>query len=182
LFGQLSTKIILAQLTKGPFPYTPILLLPLLIGAIGVNTPWLGLCVPPTSFVSPYRSRLTPLPVLSTSPNLLPPSLELLLLHWTLFLAAISHSLSSSQVISAFCRHLGLHAFAVPPDKVATVVERERAEHEARRKARDATRKRLMSRIGLGPAATGRARSNTSGRELAVGDPREEARRVARVE
>lgn len=43
LFGQLSTKIVLAHLCKGPFPYSPVLLLPLAIGAVGVNTPWLGL-------------------------------------------------------------------------------------------------------------------------------------------
>lgn len=61
LFGQLSTKIILAQLTKGPFPYTPILLLPLAIGAIGVNTPWLGLYAtypaPPHPLTPPKTPR-----------------------------------------------------------------------------------------------------------------------------
>lgn len=46
LFGQLSSKIILAQLTRGPFPFSWSLLVPLLIPAIAINTPYLGLCDP----------------------------------------------------------------------------------------------------------------------------------------
>jgi len=45
LFGQLSSKIILAQLTRGPFPFSWSLLVPLLIPAIAINTPYLGLYV-----------------------------------------------------------------------------------------------------------------------------------------
>lgn len=43
LFGQCNSKIILAQLTHGEFPYSPVLLLPFTVAAIGVNTPLIGL-------------------------------------------------------------------------------------------------------------------------------------------
>ncbi|GEM12887.1 ethanolaminephosphotransferase [Rhodotorula toruloides] len=44
VFGQLSSKIILAHLTKGLFPFSWPLLTALAIPATAVNTPYLGLC------------------------------------------------------------------------------------------------------------------------------------------
>lgn len=43
VFGRMTTKIILAHLTRQPFPYWTIMLVPLLGGAVLGNLPWLGL-------------------------------------------------------------------------------------------------------------------------------------------
>ncbi|KAK4047338.1 hypothetical protein OIV83_005516 [Microbotryomycetes sp. JL201] len=43
LYGQLSTKIIVAHLTHGPFPFSPALVLSLVPPAIGINLPVLGM-------------------------------------------------------------------------------------------------------------------------------------------
>jgi ethanolaminephosphotransferase len=42
VFGRMTTKIILAHLTRQPFPYWTVMLLPLLGGAVLVNLPYLG--------------------------------------------------------------------------------------------------------------------------------------------
>ena len=42
-FGRMTTKIILAHLTKQPFPYWTVLLIPLIVGAVLVNGPVIGL-------------------------------------------------------------------------------------------------------------------------------------------
>lgn len=43
VFGRMTTKIILAHLTRQPFPYWTILLVPLIGGAVLGNLPWFGL-------------------------------------------------------------------------------------------------------------------------------------------
>lgn len=43
VFGRMTTKIILAHLTRQPFPYWTILLVPLVGGAVLGNLPWFGL-------------------------------------------------------------------------------------------------------------------------------------------
>lgn len=45
VFGRMTTKIILAHLTKQPFPYWTVLLIPLAGGALMVNGPVIGLYV-----------------------------------------------------------------------------------------------------------------------------------------
>ena len=43
VFGRMTTKIILAHLTRQPFPYWTIMLWPLIGGAVLGNLPWIGL-------------------------------------------------------------------------------------------------------------------------------------------
>ncbi|GAA5905585.1 uncharacterized protein JCM6883_005377 [Sporobolomyces salmoneus] len=94
LFGQLSSKIILAQLTRGPFPFSWSLLVPLLIPAISINTPYLGL------------------------PSLLPPSLEPLYLHLTLLFSLLTYSRAVHLILDGFCSYLGIKALTIPfPNK-----------------------------------------------------------------
>ncbi|GAA5946854.1 hypothetical protein JCM3765_002045 [Sporobolomyces pararoseus] len=94
LFGQLSSKIILAQLTRGPFPFSWALLIPLLIPAIGVNIPYIGL------------------------PSLLPPSFEPLYLHLTLLVSLASYSRAVYLILDGFCSYLGIKALTIPyPNK-----------------------------------------------------------------
>ncbi|GAA6022593.1 hypothetical protein JCM10207_003917 [Rhodosporidiobolus poonsookiae] len=95
LYGQLSSKIIIAQLTRSVFPYSPTLLLPLFIPALLVN--------------------LSFLPFLQT---LLPPTFERLYLHLVTLLSLISYGLSAQAVLAAFCRYLGIRALSIPfPNK-----------------------------------------------------------------
>ncbi|GAA5973021.1 hypothetical protein JCM21900_003527 [Sporobolomyces salmonicolor] len=198
LFGHLSSKIILAQLTRGPFPYSWILLLPLFIPAVGINSPYLGL------------------------PALLPPSFEPLYLHYTLFLALASYGVAAHKIISAFCDFLGIKCLTIPyPNKacegyealpngtaaVRTPVQEEREPGEEEelelemdrlapsphaptsptRPASASRVDRLLGGVGvknpfaglLSMPTEGRKRSNTSERERAIGMG--QGRRVAKV-
>ncbi|KAF8246886.1 Choline/ethanolaminephosphotransferase [Wilcoxina mikolae CBS 423.85] len=59
VFGRMTTKIILAHLTKQPFPYWTILLAPLMGGATLVNLPFIGLpAITPTFEIWYLRSYL----------------------------------------------------------------------------------------------------------------------------
>ncbi|CEQ43054.1 SPOSA6832_04957, partial [Sporobolomyces salmonicolor] len=208
LFGHLSSKIILAQLTRGPFPYSWILLLPLLIPAVGINSPYLGLYV---------LLRCPPL-----APALLPASFEPLYLHYTLFLALASYGVAAHKIISAFCDFLGIKCLTIPyPNKacegyealpngtaaVRTPVQEEREPREEEelelemdhlassphaptsptRPASASRVDRLLGGVGvknpfaglLSMPTEGRKRSNTSERERAIGMG--QGRRVAKV-
>ncbi|BGP50577.1 hypothetical protein JCM10450v2_006496 [Rhodotorula kratochvilovae] len=90
LYGQMTSKVILAQLTKGLFPHSWALLLPLALPAVLVNVPLLGL------------------------PALLPPLLEAWYLHLLLLLSLLSYALSAHAVLSAFCGYLGIRALRIP--------------------------------------------------------------------
>jgi ethanolaminephosphotransferase len=138
LYGQLSSKVIVAQLTKGPFPFSPALLVPLAIPAIGVNTPLFGLYVASLlalsaehsltsdlpSFLAlaplslPTRSHQhTPvrsLPIKQRSPILLPPILEIWYLHLALALSLISYLTSATAVVTAFTTYLNISCFSIP--------------------------------------------------------------------
>ncbi|KAI5477706.1 ethanolaminephosphotransferase [Pseudohyphozyma bogoriensis] len=91
LYGQLSSKIILAQLTKGVFPFSPTLLLPLAGGALLVNLPFLRL----------------------------PTNIELWYLHSVLILSLVSYSVSAHRVIDSFCDYLGINCLTIPTPEEA---------------------------------------------------------------
>ncbi|GAA5910853.1 hypothetical protein JCM6882_003444 [Rhodosporidiobolus microsporus] len=94
LYGQLSSKIIIAQLTRGVFPYSPTLLIPLALPAILVNTPYLHL------------------------PSLLPPTFEAWYLHLCVLGAFASYAVDAHAVLKAFCGYLGIRALSIPfPNK-----------------------------------------------------------------
>uniref|UniRef100_A0A0K3CRI9 FGENESH: predicted gene_16.2 protein n=1 Tax=Rhodotorula toruloides TaxID=5286 RepID=A0A0K3CRI9_RHOTO len=113
LFGQLSSKIILAHLTKGLFPFSWPLLIPLAIPAIAVNTPYLGLSVE-----SRFSIWILQADSLARSPSLLPPTLETLYLHLLLALSLLSYTLSAHAVLSSFCGYLGISCLTIPfPNK-----------------------------------------------------------------
>lgn len=113
LFGQLSSKIILAHLTKGLFPFSWPLLIPLAIPAIAVNTPYLGLSVESRFAIGILRTDS-----LARSPSLLPPTLEALYLHLLLTLSLLSYTLSAHAVLSSFCGYLGISCLTIPfPNK-----------------------------------------------------------------
>ncbi|GAA6044094.1 hypothetical protein JCM8097_008431 [Rhodosporidiobolus ruineniae] len=90
LYGQLSSKIIIAQLTRGVFPFSWALLLPLLLPAVAINIPYLHV----------------------------PPTIEALYLHLTTLAAFASYAFSAHAVLRAFCAYLGIRALRIPyPNK-----------------------------------------------------------------
>lgn len=94
VFGRMTTKTILAHLTRQPFPYWTILLGPLVAGALLVNFPALGLA---PVFVSPRA--------------------ELLYL-WAYFcFAALVYSRWAYLVITSICDFLGITALTIPRQK-----------------------------------------------------------------
>lgn len=163
LYGQLSSKVIIAQLTKGPFPFSPALTLPLIIPSIGVNTPLLGL------------------------PQLLPPTFERWYLHLALVLSFISYMSFATSILDAFCRYLNISAFTIPHagnPKRSPIPTEDSDAAPAEAPASIVGRVQKYGR-GLGIelkemiGVEGRKRSNTSEREEGV-DPTA-GRRVARV-
>ncbi|GAA5995762.1 uncharacterized protein JCM10292_004732 [Rhodotorula paludigena] len=96
LYGQMTSKVILAQLTKGLFPYSWALLAPLAFPAVMLNLPYLH-------------------------PRVLSPAiLEILYLHLTLAFSLLSYALATQAVLSAFCSYLGIRALTIPHPNAAT--------------------------------------------------------------
>lgn len=92
VFGRMTTKMILAHLTRQPFPYWTVMLTPLLGGAIIGNLPRFGL------------------PQISAS-------LELYYL-WAYFVfAAVVYFRWAYLVITSICNFLGISAFTIPKEK-----------------------------------------------------------------
>ncbi|GAA5836321.1 hypothetical protein JCM9279_000354 [Rhodotorula babjevae] len=90
LYGQMTSKVILAQLTKGLFPHSWTLVLPLALPAVLVNLPLLRL------------------------PTLLPASLEAWYLHALLLLSLAAYAVSAHAILGAFCGYLGIRALHIP--------------------------------------------------------------------
>ncbi|USW54096.1 Putative CDP-alcohol phosphatidyltransferase [Septoria linicola] len=92
VFGRLTTKIILAHLTRQPFPYWTALLAPLVGGAILVNLPYIGFA---------------------------PVSAELQLYYlWAYFLfSSIVYVRWAYVVCTAICDFLGIQCLTIPEEK-----------------------------------------------------------------
>lgn len=96
LFGQLSSKVILAQLTRGVYPFSPFLMLPLGVGVVLVNCPLWRL------------SART----------------ELYYLHFSLLISAISYGTTSTRVVTGFCEYLDISCFTIPyPGRNVTTID-----------------------------------------------------------
>lgn len=93
VFGRMTTKIILAHLTRQPFPYWTIMLAPLMAGAVLINAPYLGLGV------------------------ILDAEKELLYLRAFLGFASIVYGSWAYTVINAICEYLGINALTIPSKK-----------------------------------------------------------------
>ncbi|KEI38555.1 uncharacterized protein L969DRAFT_95630 [Mixia osmundae IAM 14324] len=90
IFGQISTKIILAHLTKGEFPMITPAVWPLVAGCILVNLPILGL------------------------PELFTPILEQSFLHIGLAVSALTYTRSSLEIVDRFCSFLEISCLSIP--------------------------------------------------------------------
>ncbi|GAB7354715.1 hypothetical protein MBLNU459_g5131t1 [Dothideomycetes sp. NU459] len=92
VFGRMTTKIILAHLTRQPFPYWTMMLAPLVGGAALVNLPVLGLPAVSADF-------------------------ELWYLSGFFIFALIAYSRWAILVINAICDYLGINCLTIPEDK-----------------------------------------------------------------
>lgn len=90
VFGRMTTKIILAHLTRQPFPYWTVMLLPLLGGATLVNLPYFGY------------------PQMSTST-------EVWYLRAYFVFAAIVYFRWAILVINSICAYLGINCLTIAP-------------------------------------------------------------------
>ena len=89
VFGRMTTKIILAHLTRQPFPYWTVMLVPLIGGAALVNIPYVGL------------AGLTP-------------TQELWYLRFYFVFAAVVYFRWAFLVINSICTYLGISCFTIP--------------------------------------------------------------------
>ena len=92
VFGRMTTKIILAHLTRQPFPYWTVMLIPLLAGAGLVNAPYLGLPAP-------------------TARD------ELLFLGGYFVFAMVAYLRWAYLVINSICDYLGINCLTITPKK-----------------------------------------------------------------
>jgi ethanolaminephosphotransferase len=92
VFGRMTTKMILAHLTRQPFPYWTVMLTPLVGGAIIGNLPRFGL------------------PQIS-------PELELWYLRAYFVFAMVAYFRWAYLVINSICNFLGINAFTIPKEK-----------------------------------------------------------------
>lgn len=89
VFGRMTTKIILSHLTRQPFPYWTMMLVPLIIGATLVNGPYIGL------------------PALT-------PAFELLYLRLSFLFSAIVYGHWAKMTINSICEFLGIKCLTIP--------------------------------------------------------------------
>lgn len=92
VFGRMTTKMILAHLTRQPFPYWTVMLTPLLGGALVANLPRVGL--------GAVSARV-----------------ELAYLYAYFAFAAVVYFRWAFLVVSSICRYLGINALTIPREK-----------------------------------------------------------------
>ncbi|KAF2835547.1 Choline/ethanolaminephosphotransferase [Patellaria atrata CBS 101060] len=105
VFGRMTTKIILAHLTRQPFPYWTVMLTPLIGGAVLVNLPYIGLGIP--SVVE---------------------NVETWYLRGYFVFAAIVYVRWATLVINSICAYLGINCLTIPAKKQAEIREKEKVE------------------------------------------------------
>jgi len=104
VFGRMTTKIILAHLTKQPFPYWTVMLVPLIGGAVLANGP----------------------PLLGFKP--VGEWIELQYLRGYFVFALIVYSRWAVLVINAICSYLGINCLTIPRDKLQKARAEQRGE------------------------------------------------------
>ncbi|GIZ43037.1 hypothetical protein CKM354_000628100 [Cercospora kikuchii] len=92
VFGRLTTKIILAHLTRQPFPYWTALLAPLIGGAVLVNLPYIGFPAPSAE-------------------------IQLYYLRGYFVFSTIVYGRWAYVVCTAICEYLGIRCLTIPEEK-----------------------------------------------------------------
>jgi ethanolaminephosphotransferase len=96
VFGRMTTKIILAHLTRQPFPYWTVMLAPLIGGALLVNHPYFT--IPGTTF-GPVSANF-----------------ELWYLRAYFVFAAVVYGKWAHLVITSICDYLGINCLTIPKE------------------------------------------------------------------
>lgn len=99
VFGRMTTKIILAHLTRQPFPYWTVMLVPLIGGAVLVNLPYI------TGLVG-----ITQDPVSA--------AVEIWYLKGFFIFAAIVYARWAVLVVSRICEYLGINCLTIPAERL----------------------------------------------------------------
>lgn len=94
VFGRMTTKIILAHLTRQPFPYWTVMLAPMIGGALLVNHPYFT--------------------VTGTTFGPVTPNFELWYLRAYFVFAAIVYGRWAHLVITSICNYLGINCLTIP--------------------------------------------------------------------
>jgi ethanolaminephosphotransferase len=115
VFGRMTTKMILAHLTKQPFPYWTVMLLPLIGGTVLANLPLCGF--------EPVSARV-----------------ELWYLRGYFVFALIAYFRWAVIVISSICAYLDINCFTIT-DRLAPGQQKERVKVEANGKPEHMKRK-----------------------------------------
>ncbi len=110
VFGRMTTKIILAHLTRQPFPLFTVMLVPLMAGAAAAWMPLVGL------------------PAWS-------PATELWYLRAYFVFAAVVYARWAVLVVGSICSYLGINALTIPREKVEAAKRKRREEKEGRKVA-----------------------------------------------
>ncbi|KAJ9648426.1 hypothetical protein H2199_001281 [Coniosporium tulheliwenetii] len=105
VFGRMTTKIILAHLTRQPFPYFTVLLVPLVGGAVLANLPYVA------SFL-PTSSAAIAKPFFGGGKEA-----ELWYLRAYFVFAAIVYGRWAVLVIGRICEYLGIQCLTIPIEK-----------------------------------------------------------------
>ncbi|KAI3399956.1 hypothetical protein diail_5112 [Diaporthe ilicicola] len=103
VFGRMTTKMILAHLTRQPFPYWTVMLFPLVGGAVLGNLPRFGFPAVTAEVETAY-------------------------LYGYFIFAMIAYFRWAFLVTGSICDYLGIRALTVPPEKIAETRRREQAE------------------------------------------------------
>ncbi|RKP05961.1 sn-1,2-diacylglycerol cholinephosphotransferase [Thamnocephalis sphaerospora] len=99
VFGRVATKIILAHLTRMPFPWFTVMMIPLVAGSLMVNAPYLfGATVLTADTELYYLCAFTVFATVAYG-------------HWALL------------VIDRFCTHLGIRCLTIPHGKTAAAAK-----------------------------------------------------------
>jgi ethanolaminephosphotransferase len=105
VFGRVATKIILAHLTRMPFPWFTVMMLPLVGGALLVNAPFL------------LNGRI-----------LLSPEHEFYYLTAFALFATVAYGHWALLVIDRFCSHLGIRCLRIPYPNAASAAKEKKSQ------------------------------------------------------
>jgi len=138
VFGRMTTKIILAHLTRQPFPYWTVMLWPLIGGAIIGNLPYLGL------------------PGVS-------PEVELWYLRGYFVFAVVAYFRWAFLVINSICSYLGINCLTIPYAKQEQLKQEMRIVNgQAATPGKAIANGKAASANGKASAAIGRANGKKS--------------------
>lgn len=125
VFGRMTTKIILAHLTRQPFPYWTGLLLPLIGGAVLVNLPYMG--------YEPISAEI-----------------ENYYLWMYCAVAVVVYFRWAYLVINAICDYLGIQCLTIPEDKWRALKQEQKMTKSGERKMNGVAKKTRTRARGKG--------------------------------